>query len=177
MLLHAKNSISWYLFDEASNIPDDIWDVAFGGLTDGEPMFFAWGQPTRASGKFHEISFGCQRNRWNHRTIDSRTSRFTNKGLIAQWCADCGEDSDYFRVRVPGLPPRASELQYIDNDRIFAAQNREVTRFQDDPLVVGVDVARGGKANTVFRFRRGLDARSIPPIRISGESPEIRWRS
>lgn len=32
---HAKDSTSWYLFDEASEIPDPIWDVAFGGLTDG----------------------------------------------------------------------------------------------------------------------------------------------
>ena len=68
-----------------------------------------------------------------------------------------------------GIPPRASDLQYIDSDRIFAAQNREASHFKDDALVVGLDVARGGKANSVFRFRRGLDARSIPPIRISGE--------
>ncbi len=79
---HAKNSTSWYMFDEASNIPDSIWDVASGGLTDGEPMFFAWGQPTRSNGRFHEISFGSLRNRWNNRTIDSRNSRFTNKELI-----------------------------------------------------------------------------------------------
>jgi hypothetical protein len=166
---HAKNSTSWYLFDEASNIPDSIWNVAFGGLTDGEPMFFAWGQPSRSNGRFHEISFGSQRNRWNHRTIDSRQSRFTNKELIEQWRVDNGEDSDFFRVRVLGIPPRASDLQYIDSDRIFAAQNRETFHFANEPLVVGVDVARGGKANTVFRFRRGLDARSIAPIRMSGE--------
>ena len=54
---HAKGSTSWYLFDEASNIPDAIWDVAFGGLTDGEPMFFAWGQPSRTNGRFHDICF------------------------------------------------------------------------------------------------------------------------
>ena len=118
---------------------------------------------------FTRSAFGSLRNRWNHRTIDSRKSRFTNKELIEQWCADYGEDSDFFRVRVLGIPPRASDLQYIDSDRIFAAQNREAFHFEDDPLVVGLDVARGGKANSVFRFRRGMDARSIPPIRISGE--------
>src|ERR1039457_598291 len=166
---HAQSSTSWYLFDEASNIPDAVWDVAFGGLTDGEPMFFAWGQPTRTNGRFYEICFGSQRNRWNHRTIDSRNSAFTNKKLIEQWRSDYGEDSDYFRVRVLGLPPRASELQYIDSDRIFAAQHCEAFHFEDDALVVGMDVARGGKANTVIRFRRGMDARSIPPICISGE--------
>ena len=76
----------------------------------GEPMFFASGQPSRSNGKFHEITFGSQRNRWNHRTIDSRTSRFTNRELIEHWRVDNGEDSDFFRVRVLGVPPRASDL-------------------------------------------------------------------
>src|SRR5262245_16395036 len=35
---HAADSSSWYLFDEASAIPEEIWDAAEGGLTDGEPM-------------------------------------------------------------------------------------------------------------------------------------------
>jgi hypothetical protein len=158
------------MFDEASNVPDSIFEVAFGGLTDGEPMLFAWGQPSRSNGKFYEICFGSLRNRWNQRTIDSRKSRFTNKELIEQWRVDNGEDSDFFRVGVLGIPPRASELQYIDSDRIFGAQNRDTFHLENEPPVVGVDVARGGKANTVFRFRRGTDARSIPPIRMSGEA-------
>ncbi len=60
-------------------------------------------------------------------------------------------------------------LQYIDSGRIFAAQHRAASHFSDDPLVVGLDVARGGKANSVFRFRRDMDVRSIPPIRLSEE--------
>jgi hypothetical protein len=67
------------------------------------------------------------------------------------------------------MAPRASDLQYIDQDRVFRAQNRPAVHEPDDPLVVGVDVARGGAANTVIRFRRGRDAASIPPIRLSGE--------
>ncbi|MGH9666217.1 MAG: terminase, partial [Bryobacteraceae bacterium] len=50
---HAASSTSFYIFDEASAIPDSIWQVAEGGLTDGEPMFFAFGNPTRSSGKFY----------------------------------------------------------------------------------------------------------------------------
>src|ERR1700674_2015770 len=60
-------------------------------------------------------------SRWNHRRVDSRTSRFTNKELIAEWERDYGEDSAWFRVRVLGLPPTADELQFIDFARI---QNR-----------------------------------------------------
>jgi hypothetical protein len=171
---HAKTSTSWYLFDEASIVPDGIWKVAYGGLTDGEPMFFAWGQPERNSGHFYEVCFGRERDRWNHRRVDSRNSRFTNKTLIEEWRRDYGEDSDWFRVRVLGMPPRASELQYIDQDRVNQAQKRMPQTLQDDPLVCGVDVSGGGSAWTVCAFRRGKDARSIPRIRLTGEQSRDR---
>jgi hypothetical protein len=79
---HARTSTSWYLFDEASRIPDKVWEVAQGGLTDGEPMFFAWGQCERNTGRFYEVNFGKSEHLWNHRCFDSRSSRFTNKQLI-----------------------------------------------------------------------------------------------
>jgi hypothetical protein len=166
---HASDSTSFYIFDEGSAVPDKLWEVAEGGLTDGEPMIFAFGNPTRSNGKFHRVVFGSERNLWTHRSIDSRTSRFTNQALIAEWLQQYGEDSDFFRVRVRGLAPRASDLQYIDSDRVYEAQKRLAHHLKDDPLIVGLDVARGGAANTVFRFRRGLDAASIPSQRISGE--------
>jgi hypothetical protein len=43
---HAATSASFYLFDEASAIPDKIFEVAEGGLADGEPMIFGFGNPT-----------------------------------------------------------------------------------------------------------------------------------
>ena len=171
---HAANSTSWYLFDEASAIPDSIYHVAYGGLTDGEPMMFVWGQPERRTGEFYKICFGSLSDRWNHRRVDSRTSLFTNKELIAEWQRDYGEDSDWFRVRVLGLPPTADELQYIDFARIQAARKRHVEVLADEPLIAGFDVSGGGAAWNVIRFRRGLDARSYPPIRITGEAGRDR---
>jgi hypothetical protein len=166
---HAKTSTSWYLFDEASEVPDKIWETAAGGLTDGEPMFIAWGQMVRNTGEFYRVCFGDKAARWNHRRVDSRTSRFTNKALIQQWISDYGEDSDYVKVRVFGLPPSASELQYIDKGRIAAARGRGMVHLPDDPLVAGFDVSGGGKAWNVIRFRRGLNGDALPPIRIPGE--------
>lgn len=174
---HARTSTSWYLFDEASEVPDLIWETAYGGLTDGEPMFFAWGQPVRNTGEFYRVCFGNRRERWNHRRVDSRTSRFTNKTLIQQWEADYGPDSDYYKVRVLGLPPSASELQYIDKGRIDLARKRKQIALPDDPLVAGFDVSGGGSAWNVIRFRRGLNGDVLPPIRIPGEhDPERSQR-
>lgn len=171
---HARTSTSWYLFDEASTVADQIWKVAYGGLSDGEPHFYAWGQPERNTGEFHNVCFGAQRDRWNHRTVDSRTSKFTNKELIEEWIADYGIDSDWVKVRVLGLPPSASELQFIDSARVDQAKRNTGVPLKDEPLIAGFDVSGGGKAWNVIRFRKGCDARSIPPIRITGEAGRDR---
>ncbi len=166
---HAKDSTSFYFFDEASAIPEKIYEVAEGGLTDGEPMMFLFGNPTMNSGPFHRACFGAMRHRWTPRIIDSRTSRFTNKQQIQEWAEDYGEESDFFRVRVLGLPPNASDAQFIDQRRVSDAQTRSVSVLPDEPLVAGCDLAWGGADHNVIRFRRGKDARSIPSIRIPGE--------
>lgn len=171
---HAKDSTSFYLIDEGSAVPDAIFEVADGGLTDGEPMEIVFGNPTRNSGRFYRACFGSEKDKWNHRAIDSRTSNLTNKKTIAEWIETYGEDSDFVRVRVKGQPPSASELQFIDATRVYAAQKRIVEVLADEPLIAGFDVSGGGAAWNVIRFRRGHDARSIPPIRIPGEAARDR---
>lgn len=176
---HARTSTSWYLFDEASEVPDKVFETAYGGLTDGEPMFFAWGQMVRNTGEFYRICFGDKAARWNHRRVDSRTSRFTNKELIAQWEKDYGAESDHYRVRVLGYPPAASELQYIDKGRVEEATKRKQLALPDEPIIAGFDVSGGGKAWNVIRFRQGLNGElpDLPPIRIPGEhDPERSMR-
>jgi hypothetical protein len=168
---HAKTSTSWYLMDEASEVPDKIFATAYGGMTDGEPMMFVWGQMVRNTGEFYRMNFGSLAGRWNKRRVDSRTSRFTNKEYIAQIEKDYGTDSDTFKVRVLGYPPSASELQYIDRGRVEAASQRKAFAMKDEPLILGFDVSGGGKAWNVIRARRGLDGNpeGFKPIRIPGE--------
>lgn len=166
---HAANSTSFYIFDEASAINDKIFEVAEGGLTDGEPMIFLMGNPTRNEGQFYRSCFGDDKHRWLVFCVDSRRSARTNKELIKEWADTWGDDSDFFRVRVLGLPPRASDSQFIPHDIVSAAMKREPQVLDDEPLVAGLDISRGGSDYTVLRFRRGKDAVSIKPIRLSGE--------
>lgn len=166
---HASDSTSFYVFDEDSGIPDKVHEVAEGGLTDGEPMIFLFGNCTRTTGHFYRACFGAGRGLWNPTVVDSRSSRFTNKEQIEEWVQSYGEDSDFVRVRVRGLAPRASDAQFIDQDRVTLAQKRNVVVMSDEPLVAGCDMAWGGSDDNVVRFRRGLDARTIPPVRVKGE--------
>lgn len=166
---HAADSTSFYVNDEDSNVPDVVHEVEEGGMTDGEPMQFLFGNPTRSTGAFYEAVFGAMRHRYDSMVIDSRTARFANHKLHTEWIKDRGENSDFVRVRVLGLPPNASDAQYIGTALVREAQERQVTAFDDDPLICGLDIARGGEDNCVFWFRRGVDARSVPPIVIPGE--------
>lgn len=173
---HALDSTSFYIFDEDSAVPDAIHQVAEGGMTDGEPMQFRFGNPTRSSGSFYRCAFGSERHRWHVQVVDSRQSKFTNKAKLNEWVEDYGEDSDFVRVRVRGLPPAASDLQYISSTLVEQASKREAICLPDDPLVCGLDVARGGQDECVFWFRRGADAKSVPPIRIPGQEARDSMR-
>lgn len=165
--LHAADSTPFYVFDEASAIPAAIWNVAEGGMTDGEPMLFAFGNPTRTGTKFHE-TFNGQRHRWVTRQVDSRTCQLTNKTQIQQWVDDYGEDSDFVRVRVRGIFPSASSLQFIGRQLVDDAMARELPSSMGETVVVGVDPARFGADASVIYTRIGRDARSYPPIRLQG---------
>lgn len=165
LLTRRKGVVLW---SGNSAVPDKIWEVAEGGLTDGEPMIFAFGNPTRTSGKFKEC-FGLQKHRWNTRQIDSRTAKMTNKKLFQEWIDDWGEDSDFVRVRVLGKFPRASVMQLIPSDVVEDAMVRQAQYIGDDPLICGVDVARGGGDECVIQFRRGFDARSEKVYKIPAE--------
>lgn len=167
--LHAADSTPFYIFDEASAIPEKIWEVAKGGLTDGEPFMFVFGNPTRNSGSFYEC-FRSNCHRWITKQIDSRTARMTNKKLIQTWVDDYGEDSDFVRVRVRGQFPHGGDMQFIPSDVVFDAMKRGSGQYLgDDPLICGIDMARGGEDNCMIVFRRGRDAKSEKTYKIPGE--------
>ena len=165
--LHAANSTPFYIFDEASAVPDIIWKVAEGGLTDGEPHMHAFGNPTRNSGAFSEC-FTTMKHRWICRAVDSRNVKITNKVQIEEWKEDYGEDSDFFRVRVRGVFPRADNSQFISVETVAAAKARAPYYDFNDPCVISCDVARFGSDDTIIVVRRGRDARSVPWVKLHG---------
>ena len=158
--LHAANSTPFYIFDEASGIPDKIFEVREGGMTDGEPMTFDFGNPTRNTGRFHAHMLGKFRHRFIRRFIDSRDVEQTNKELFERWVEDYGEDSDFVKVRVRGVFPSAGSLQFIPTNLYEDNVNREVFVGPSEPRVMGVDVARFGDDQSVIWIRHGRDAES-----------------
>src|SRR5260370_654584 len=66
--LHNKGKRAFALFDEASAIPEAVWETVEGALTDGGTQLFwaAFGNPTRTSGRFRECFAGGRfAHRWS----------------------------------------------------------------------------------------------------------------
>ena len=171
---HEKHVL--VIYDEASGIHDQIWEVTEGAMTTAGAMWLAFGNPTKNTGRFREC-FGKFKHRWLTRQIDSREAKQASLTQIQQWIDDYGEDSDFVRVRVRGVFPRAGSNQFIGSDvidkcRVYVAEGYEgLERF------LGVDVARFGDDQSVIIKRqgrkvfepskyRGLDTMSLAAVVI-----------
>jgi hypothetical protein len=172
--LHNQGKRILLMFDEASAIDDKIYEVAEGALTDAntEILWMRYGNPTKTSGAFFK-SCTNPGSRWSsegglvkvsdvrrstHSTIDSRSVRFSNKRQIQAWIDEYGEDSDFVRVRVRGLFPRAGYANFISPELVFQARRRVLglSMYQAFPKVLAVDPARFGDDFSVITLRQGM---------------------
>lgn len=161
--LHARYKI--IIYDEASGIPDKIWEVTEGAMTDPRSIWLAYGNPTRNTGRF--VDCFTTDTRWNRRQVDSRTCKMTNKAELEEWVKTYGEDSDFVRVRVRGVFPRAGSMQFIATDVFDACLVRELPMevWMHMPIVIGVDVARFGVDQSVIAIRQGRKLHELRKFR------------
>src|SRR6516162_10221729 len=169
--LHNEGKRLLMIYDEASAIPDSIWEAGDGCMTDAstERVWCVFGNPNLPKGRFRECFPGGRfSNVWRSRTVDSRSISFTDKGELNRWVHEYGEDNDFVRVRVRGVFPRAGTMQFIDDDIAGEASIREPGVHLYDPLILGVDVARYGDDASVIYVRKGRDGRTITPLLFRG---------
>ncbi|MEY2875316.1 MAG: hypothetical protein RLZZ373_2687, partial [Pseudomonadota bacterium] len=101
--------------------------------------------------------------------IDSRTVEGTNLAYLDELVETHGEDSDIVRVRVRGMFPAQSVMQFISSEAVETAQTRQLSALDPgSPMILGVDIARFGDDQSVIRGRKGRDGRVIPPIKWRG---------
>jgi hypothetical protein len=158
---HGRHSL--IIYDEASAIPDVIWEVS-SGVNDPRTMWFVYGNPTKNTGRFREC-FGRYRDRWNTRHVDSRDCKMPNKEELQADVTSYGEDSDFVRIRIKGEFPRAGSTQFISAEVVDDAVSREVEVPIGAPRLLGVDVARFGDDQTVIARRHGRKLEELVKLR------------
>lgn len=154
--LHA--AISLRTVDEASGVPDAVMLPFEGGLTDPVALIVMGFNPTRNVGFAIETQ-RLHRHRWlcfhldGEELLDNAPPWFNPKAQ-QELAATYGRDSNFYRVRVRGLPPLAAPDMLIPWDWAMEAAMREAYFQPYDSVMLGVDVAGEGTDRSVIAIRR-----------------------
>lgn len=146
---HSDNLL--VIADEASGIPDVIFEVGQGALSSENAMVILTGNPTRTSGFFFDTHHKT-RERWSQIVVSGETCPLVSPQFIEDIAQQYGRDSNVFRVRVQGEFPQAEDDVVIPLELCTSATMREVEAY--GPVRWGIDVARFGGDRTVLVKRR-----------------------
>lgn len=143
--------------DEASGIPDPVYVPLEGALTQEDNKVLLIGNPTKNKGYFYDTHFDPSISKnWNRLHWDSRNSSNVTKEMVQYFMNKYGLDSNVFRIRVAGEPPLEDEKTLIPLHWAQQCVDSGVTCDPDDPLFLGVDVARYGDDKSIILPRQGL---------------------
>lgn len=147
-----RGTATLYLIDEASGIPDIIFEVAQGSLSSPGAKALLFSNPTRTNGFFFD-THNKMRSRWKCFHVNSEdVPRAT--GHIEDIILAYGKGSNRYRVRVLGEFPTKDDETVIPLEYVLAAQKREVEDLPFYP-VWGLDVARFGDDSCALAKRKG----------------------
>jgi phage terminase large subunit len=142
-----------FLIEEASGIPDVIFETASGALSSDHSWVFLFGNPTRTSGYFYR-AFHQNRSQWRRYHVPCSHSSRVSLSYAQQMADEYGEQSNVYRVRVLGDFPLSEDNAVIALGIVEAAVDRDVSPSESG-VVWGLDVARFGDDTTALAKRRG----------------------
>ena len=150
--VHSENVL--LICDEASAIPEAVFEAAAGSMSGESASTVLLGNPTRSSGFFFETHHR-QAAEWWTRKVSCSDSPRVSENYIEEMATRYGEESNAFRVRCLGEFPNRDDDTAIPLELVEAAQTREVEVLEDEPIIWGLDVARFGSAKSVLCKRQG----------------------
>jgi len=143
-----------WIIDEASGVPNSIFEVIEGSLTGAKHLRLLTANPTRTDGYFYD-SHNKNRALWKCHTFNAEESENVTRESIERKKKEYGEDSDAYRVRVQGRFPRTSSDAVIPMYVIEDAINRGDDYNDYGVEIWGVDYADAGNDRTVLVKRVG----------------------
>jgi hypothetical protein len=154
--LHADHLL--IIVDEASGVPDPVFIPLEGAMTQADNIVVLIGNMTRNNGYFYDSQFAAGiKDDWCRLHWDSRKSTLVDASMPEYFAKKYGVESNIFRIRVEGNPPLQDENTLIP---LWAAEQcigQEFEVAEDEPLYLGVDVARYGDDASIILPRRSLN--------------------
>lgn len=139
---HADNMM--LVGDEVSGMKSAVCETLEGTLTSefGTNLFLILFNPTRRKGYAIETQYQNSEY-WITLQWDAEKSHITSKDNIERIEKKYGRESNTFRIRVKGLPPREDKGNLIPWDWIEEAMDREIEPLENDIKVQAIDCGAG----------------------------------
>lgn len=170
----------WVLIipDEASGVPEPVFEAAAGSMAGANRTTIMAGNPTRTAGTFfdshHRTShlwktyhiYGDPKMRNTYQHPNSYYSARVPESFVKMMAARYGEESNAYRVRVLGEFPRSDLDTVIPYELVASAKEREIAMIRGAMVreVWGLDVAWKGDDRSALCKRRG---KVVPePVRV-----------
>lgn len=150
---HSENVL--LIGDEASGIPDAVFEAAVGSMSGENAVTVLAGNPVRTSGLFYDIFNSPDVSpMWTKIHISCENHPRVSQDFVDEVRARYGERSNAYRVRVLGEFPLADDDTVIPWELVETAKTREVKPLNVKP-VWGLDVGRFGSDPSALARRRG----------------------
>lgn len=139
--------------DEASGIPDPVFEAASGSMSGHNAITIMCGNPVRTSGLFFD-AFHKLRGSWWTQHVSCVGHPNVSPDFVTDMAARYGEDSNAYRVRVLGEFPTGDDDTVIPFELAESALTRDVKPLHVRPIW-GLDCARFGNDASALARRQG----------------------
>ena len=150
--VHSDNVM--LVADEASGIPEQVFEAAAGSMSGHAAVTLLLGNPVRSSGFFYDTHNRLAGD-WITMKVSCADSPRVSEAYIEEMKARYGEESNAYRIRVLGEFPRSDDDTVIPMELLELAMNRDVEASKHATLVWGLDVARFGSDRSALCKRQG----------------------
>jgi phage terminase large subunit len=149
--VHSDNVL--LVGDEASGIPEAVYEAAAGSMSGHRATTLLAGNPVRTSGLFYDTHHKL-RDLWRTIHISCLDCARISSDFVEDMRRRYGEKSNAYRVRVLGEFPLADDDTVIPFELMESSLKRDVQAKLVRPIW-GLDVARFGQDRTALAKRRG----------------------
>jgi phage terminase large subunit len=150
--VHADHVL--LVVDEASGVPESVFEAAYGSMSGKDATTILLGNPTRSSGYFYETHTRL-RDSWWTKQVSCLDSPLVSPDFIQEMELKYGPQSNSMKVRVYGEFPTAEDDTLISLHAVEQASKRVVEQPEGTPIIWGLDVARYGDDASVLCIRQG----------------------
>lgn len=149
--------------DEASGIPEQVFDAAQGSMSGENAVTILLGNPVRSSGYFYD-THNRLRDSWYCIHVNGEKTPRVSREFIKEVAERSGIDSNEYRIRVLGEFPLADDDTVIPMDYIVSAIGRDLEDETTSAPVWGVDIARFGNDSSALVKRKSIIVPEPPKI-------------